>query len=322
MSAGSGRVTALLADVGGTNARFALLQDGKGGEAIHLPVAEYPTAYDAVAAAMERLGCLQAPQAAVLAFAGPVDDARAVMTNAGWDTTIGELRQRFGFSHIRLLNDYAALALALPHFAEADRLIVGPARPAAQGALAVLGPGSGLGVAALVQAEPHGIPLVSEGGHATMPAADALEAELIAALREDFGHVSAERLLSGPGLVNIYRGLARVQGQSASVLTAAEITDRGLDGSDGLCRLALERFCLFLGTFAGNVALGYGAQGGVFLAGGILPRFPDFLAASGFRDRFQDKGRFHDYLEAIPTWLIVRPDAAFVGLAAAARQFA
>ncbi|GAB4357125.1 MAG: glucokinase [Kiloniellaceae bacterium] len=322
MSAAAGSMTALLADIGGTNARFALLRDGQPGEVIHLAVADHATAYDAVAAAMERLGCRQVPPAAVLAFAGPVDEARAVMTNAGWETTVGELQRRFGFSHVRLLNDYAAMALALPHFAAADCRLIGPARPDAQGPLAVLGPGSGLGVAALVPAQPHAIPLVSEGGHVTMPAADVLEAEIIAALREDLGHVSAERLLSGPGLANLHRALGRVQGEAAPAFTAAEITERGLAGDDDLCRLTLERFCLFLGSFAGNVALGYGARGGVFLAGGILPRFPDFLAASGFRARFQDKGRFHDYLAAIPTWLIVRPDAAFVGLAAAARQFA
>ena len=314
-------MTALLADIGGTNARFALLlEDGAPGQVLHLPVADYPTAYDAAAAAMERLGCAQPPASAVLAFAGPVEGGRAVMTNAGWDTTAGELRQRFGFSRVRLLNDYAALALALEHLTEGDRLRIGPARASARGALAVLGPGSGLGVAALLPAEPHGLPLVSEGGHATMAAADGLEADLLAALREDFGHVSAERVLSGPGLANIHRGLARVQGRTVSPLSPAEITRLGLEGGDDLCRLALERFCLFLGGFAGNVALSYGAQGGVFLAGGILPRFPDFLAASGFRARFEDKGRFRDYLSAIPTWLITREDAAFVGLAAAARQ--
>jgi len=322
VNAATGALTALLADIGGTNARFALLQGGEPGTPIHLAVGDFPTAYDAVAAAMEELGCARVPQAAVLAFAGPVDDARAVMTNAGWDTTVGELRRRFGFSQVRLLNDYAAMALALPHFADADRLAIGPARPEARGALAVLGPGSGLGVAALIPAEPYGIPLVSEGGHATMPAVDALDAEIIAALRTDFSHVSAERLLSGPGLANIYRALARIQGQPSAPLSPAEITARGLDSRDDLCRLALERFCLFLGTFAGNIALSYGSQGGVLLAGGILPRFPDFLAASDFRARFEDKGRFHDYLAAIPTWLIVRPDAAFVGLAAAARQLA
>src|SRR5690606_36498587 len=136
-----------------------------------------------------------------------------------------------------------------------------------------------------------GRPLVSEGGHATMPAADNLDAELLAVLREEFGHVSAERVLSGPGLANIHRGLARLQGRSADPLEPEAITRRGLDGSDELCRQTLERFCLLLGSFAGNVALSYGAQGGVFLAGGILPCFPDFLAASGFRARFEAKGR-------------------------------
>lgn len=315
-------MSALLADIGGTNARFALLLEGAPGPAVNLPVKDYPTAYDAVAAALDRLGAAQPPAVAVLAFAGPVDAGRAVMTNAGWDTTAAELRERFGFAGVRLLNDYAALALSLEHLAESDRLRIGPARPMARGALAVLGPGSGLGVAAVLPADPpaipHGLPLVSEGGHATMPAADSLDAEILAVLREEFGHVSAERVLSGPGLANIRRALARLQGRSQAELGAEEVTRRGLDGSDDLSRLALERFCLFLGTFAGNCALGFGAQGGVFLAGGILPRFPDFLAASGFRARFEEKGRFRDYLSAIPTWLITRPAAAFVGLAAVA----
>lgn len=319
-------MSALLADIGGTNARFALLQDGMPGPAIHLAVADYATAYDALAAAVEQIGCPRLPRGAVLAFAGPVGAGRAVMTNAGWDTTVSELRERFGFTQVRLLNDYAAFALGLEHLAEGDRLRIGPARPTARGALAVLGPGSGLGVAAFLPPDPdgppHGLPLVSEGGHATMPAADSLEAELLAVLRDEFGHVSAERVLSGPGLANLHRGLARLHGRPGAPLGPDEIARLGLAGGDDLCRLALERFCLFLGSFAGNVALGYGAQGGVFLAGGILPRFPDFLAASGFRARFEDKGRFRDYLSAIPTWLIVRPDAAFIGLAAAARQFA
>ncbi len=315
-------MTALLADIGGTNARFALLRDGRPGEVLCLAVADHATSYDAVAAAMERLGCAPLPAAAVLAFAGPVDEARAEMTNAAWETTVGELRRRFGFARVRLLNDYAALALGLGELAGDDKLAIGPPRPEARGTLAVLGPGSGLGVGALVPAQPHDIPLVSEGGHATMAADDDLEAALIAELRAEFGHVSAERLLSGPGLANIHRALARLRGEDAAPLDPAEITRRGLEGNDELCRLALERFCLFLGGFAGDVALSYGARGGVYLGGGILPRFPDFLAASGFRARFEDKGRFRDYLADIPTWLIVREDAAFVGLAAAARQLA
>jgi glucokinase len=315
-------MNALLADVGGTNARFALLIEDDLGDVLHLPVADYPTFYDAATAAMGKLACEKVPEIAVLDFAGPVDAGRAVMTNAGWDTTDGELVRRFGFHQVRLLNDYAALALGLAHLGEADKLRIGPTRPDARGTRAVLGPGSGLGVGAAIAAQPQDTPVISEGGHATMSAADDLDAGLLAVLRSEFGHVSAERVLSGPGLANIHRGLARMHGRSVAPLDAAEITRLGLAGEDDLCRLALERFCLFLGSFAGNVALSFGAQGGVYLAGGILPRFPDFLAASGFRARFEDKGRFRDYLTAIPTWLITRQDAAFVGLAAVARRLA
>ncbi|WP_193370894.1 glucokinase [Pelagibius marinus] len=324
MNPGVGQATALLADIGATNARFALLREGKLGEVLTFPVADHATSYGAVAAALERLGSAQVPQTAVLAFAGPVDEARAVMTNAGWDTTEGELRRRFGFSQVRLLNDYAALALSLARLGDGDRLAIGGLEAAPDSGppapLAVLGPGSGLGVAALLPAEPAPRPLISEGGHVTMAATDRLEADLFALLREDFGHVSAERVLSGPGLSNIHSALTRLQGDVAEVLDPATVTHRGLEGGDPLCRQALDLFCLLLGTFAGNLALSYGARGGVYLAGGILPRFPDFLAASGFRARFEDKGRFRGYLQDIPTWLITRPNAAFLGLAATAEQ--
>ncbi len=315
---------ALLADIGGTNARFALLGDGAPGAALHLPVADHPTVYDAIDAALQALDAEAAPRAAVLAFAGPVDARAATMTNVGWATSVAELRRRFGFSRVRLLNDYAALALGLEDLGPGDTRAIGPAPlvppGTGQGPLAVLGPGSGLGVGALVPAAPHPLPLVGEGGHATMAAADDAEAELLGLLRRDFGHVSAERLLSGPGLVNLYRALGELRGERVEDGDPAAITRRALQGDD-LSRLALDHFCRLLGSFAGNVALSFGARGGVFLGGGILPRFPDFLARSGFRARFEDKGRFRDYLAAIPTLLITRPDAAFLGLAAAARQF-
>lgn len=325
MSSGAGHAAALLADIGATNARFALLRDDAVGAVLHLPVADHPTAYDAIDAALQALGATAAPRAAVLAFAGPVDDLGARMTNAGWATSIAELRRRFGFRRVRLLNDYAALALGLEDLAPDDTRIIGPAPsvpPATRrGPLAVLGPGSGLGVAALVPAEPHPLPLVGEGGHVTMAAADDTEAELLSLLRRDFGHVSAERLLSGPGLVNLHRALGELRGSAVAAGDPAAITRRALQGGDELSRETLEHFCRLLGSFAGNVALSFGARGGVFLGGGILPRFPDFLARSGFRARFEDKGRFRAYLAAVPTLLITRPDAAFVGLAAAARQF-
>ena len=321
MTTTPGEATAVLADIGGTNARFALLHAEETGPVLHLSVADHDTAYDALAAALDRFGVQSSPPTAVLAFAGPVDPEHAQMTNTGWQTTAGELGRRFGFANVKLINDYAALALGLNQFAGQDRRPIGRPRAASVGTLAVVGPGSGLGVAALIPSSPHPLPLVCEGGHATIAAANQLESDLIAILRERFGHVSAERLLSGPGLVNIHGALARLEGTKAPAIDAAQITQQGLDGTNPLCRRVLETFCGLLGSFAGNMALCYGAHAGVYLGGGILPRFPEFLAASEFRSRFESKGRLTDYLGAIPTWLITRPDATFTGLAVSARQF-
>ena len=321
MSRQSEPATAVLADIGGTNARFALLHDGKLGAVHHLAVADHETAYDALAAALDLFGVTTTPRAAVLAFAGPVNAERAQMTNTGWETFADELARRFGFAHVKLLNDYAALALGLDQFSESDRQVIGPSLAGAGRTLAVVGPGSGLGVAALIPTALHSLPLVCEGGHSTIPAADPLEAEILNRLREDFGHVSAERVLAGPGLVNLYQAIGSIEGHLTEEINPAEVTRRGLEGSDTLCRKALQSFCLFLGTFAGNVGLTYGAQAGIYLGGGILPRFPEFLAGSGFRARFESKGRLSGYLAEIPTWLITRPDAAFAGLAVAAGRF-
>ena len=311
---------AVLADIGGTNARFALLRAEDTSEVLNLNVCDHKTAYDALAAALDRFGVQATPQRAVLAFAGPVSPERALMTNTAWETSVSDLRQRFGFHHVKLMNDYAALALGLGQLTAKDRRSIGPEREGEEGPLAVVGPGSGLGVAALLPADPHPIPLVGEGGHATMAAADDLESELIAVIRGRFGHASAERLLSGPGLSNIHQALAALEDSRAETIAPAEISRRGVDGSDPLCRRSLEMFCNLLGSFAGSIALSYGARGGVYLGGGILPRFPEILAGSQFRDRFENKGRLQSYLSIIPTWLITRPNAAFAGLAAAARQ--
>ena len=311
---------AVLADIGGTNARFALLDGRELSQIQRLNVVDHATAYDALAAALEQFGLASAPRAAVLGFAGPVNSERAFMTNTGWETLAAELYRRFGFTHVRLMNDYEALALGLDQFTQADRQTIGPDLEGTAGTLAVVGPGSGLGVAALIPGRIPPTLLIGEGGHSTMPASDHLESEILNLLRTEFGHVSAERVLSGPGLANLYKAIATIAQRPIEPLSPADVTRQGLDGTDEVCRLALKYFCRFLGSFAGNMALCYGAQAGVYLAGGILPRFPEFLAASEFRERFEHKGRLSDYLSRIPTWLITRPDAAFTGLAVAARH--
>jgi glucokinase len=180
--------------------------------------------------------------------------------------------------------------------------------------MVVLGPGSGLGVAGLIQNGADHVVVATEGGHATIAAESLREDAVLNELRKRFGHVSAERILSGPGIENLYEVMAALDGTAAPARNAAEITIAALKGVCPISREALDIFCAVLGGFAGNLALTYGARGGVYIAGGIAPRISDFLANSDFRRRFEQKGRLTDYLKAIPTQVIVHPAATFLGL--------
>ena len=220
-----------------------------------------------------------------------------------------------------MVNDFEAVALALPHLTDADRLQVGPGMPRPGYPVAVLGPGTGLGVSTLVYHDGGWKPLRSEGGHVTMPATDDDEAAVLSHLRRRFGHVSAERVLCGTGLVNLYEALSAVAGTGPSLGTdPAAITEAALAGQDATASQALEMFCGMLGTVAGNLGLTVGSHGGVFVAGGIIPRFADFFAASAFRRRFEDKGRLSTFVKSMPTYLITHPIPAFVGLTALLTQ--
>jgi len=185
--------------------------------------------------------------------------------------------------------------------------------------MAVLGPGTGLGVACFVPGSQSSIVIASEGGHATMAAISDREDAIIDYLRRQFGHVSAERVVSGSGLENLYRAVIAVDGIEAPKRNAAEITNAALDGCQ-VARAALDLFCAMLGTFAGNVALMFGARGGVFIAGGIAPRLTEYIARSEFRARFEHKGRFRQYLASIPSSIIVHPAATFMGLRSIAER--
>ncbi|MFQ6017542.1 MAG: glucokinase [Kiloniellaceae bacterium] len=305
----------LLVDIGGTNARFALAGAGGIGHETRLAVADYPGPVEALRAFLERTGPAPPPRRAALAVAGPVQGDSARLTNSPWKVAAADLRAAFGFERITLVNDFAAVAWAVPRLAAHDLVKIGggQARPSAPAA--VIGPGTGLGVAGLVPAEDGPLVLVSEGGHVTMAPADAREDRILDRLRRGFGHVSAERVLSGGGLVNLYEALAELDGSTAPPRTAAEIAAQALAGDCPMSAAALQAFCAMLGTVAGNLALTLGAGAGVYIAGGIVPRFPEYLEASNFRARFEAKGRFRDYLAAIPTWVVVHPDPAFLGLA-------
>jgi glucokinase len=303
----------LLADIGATNARFALLRQGHGmGPVRTLAVADHPQLTDAVAAFLD--GHRPPLGAAMLAVAGPVDGERCALTNCAWTVDAAELRRVLGISAVRVVNDFEATALSLPALRASHLAALGGGRPVAGAPMVVLGPGTGLGLACHVPRD--GVPLViaTEGGHATLAASSAREDAVIDWLRRRFGHVSAERALSGPGLENLYRGLAALDGAEVPKRDAVAITQAGLAGTCAVSRAALDMFCAMLGTFAGNAALSFGACGGVFIAGGIAPRIVAHLARSEFRARFEAKGRFRAYMEAIPSRVIVHPDYAFIGL--------
>jgi glucokinase len=224
------------------------------------------------------------------------------------------LRAELGVSRLVVINDYEALALALPTLEDGELMWLGGGPGVAAANRAVLGPGTGLGVAGLMRIGDAWRPVVGEGGHVSLAAQDDLESDALRVLRRQFGHVSAERVLSGPGLMNLYRALCEISAIAADAIESSEITRRALAGEDRLCALAVERFLGWLGAVAGDVALTLGARGGVYIAGGIVPHLGPAIATSPFRERFESKGRYQPYLAAVPTWLIAGgTDAALRG---------
>jgi glucokinase len=309
--------TWLAGDIGATNARFGLLS--RHGEILHtrtFPVEDYATIEEALDAYLGERGGLAMPHQGALAIASPVTGDDVAMTNHPWHFSIAGLRTRLGLERLRVINDFTAVALALPRLGQSDRQPVGGGRAVAGAPIGVLGPGSGLGVSGLIPAGRSRVALTGEGGHVTMSPASERESAVLDQMRRHFDHVSAERVLSGPGLVNIYNALAALDRVPAHGYTAAQITDAATTAADPQCGEALALFCAMLGTVAGNLALTLGARGGVYVAGGIVPRLGAAFAASPFRRRFEAKGRLGPYLRAIPTWVVIHRLPAFLGCAA------
>jgi glucokinase len=304
----------LLADIGGTNARFALLADGTVGMVAHMAVSDYGSFREALGvylAGMPEPGTIRA---AILGASGVVQNGRCALTNNSWVIDAAELRAALGFSTVRLLNDFEAVAWALPRLSRDKLLPVGGGQPVAGAPLAALGPGTGLGMAASIPHATGHLVLSSEGGHSTMAGSSSREDAVIACLRRRFGHVSAEHVLSGNGLENLHEALAALDNVVVPRRRATEITRAGIEGTCPTSRAAIDMFCAMLGTVAGNLALTLDARGGIFIAGGILRHMPEYLVRSQFRARFEEKGRFRSYLEPIPAYLILDEDAAFAGL--------
>ncbi|MCS0580109.1 glucokinase [Massilia pinisoli] len=308
----------LLADIGGTNARFALQAPGGGFADIEvLACRDYDHVKDAIdaylARATARGRATDDIRHAAIAIANPVEGDVVSMTNHHWRFSIAGLKDACSLATLLVVNDFAALAQALPHLDATGRVrIGGPEAAAVDGRpMGLVGPGTGLGVSGVVPAgEGRWIALPGEGGHASFAPVTRAEMRLLDALWEEYGHVSAERLLSGPGLEAIHRALA---GDS---LAAADISARALDGSCAACRATVDAFCAILGSVAGNVALTFGATGGTYIGGGIVPRLGPLFHASEFRARFEGKGRLQPYLARIPTWLVTEPYPALRGVAA------
>ena len=303
----------LLGDIGATNARFSLLSNGSLNAISSFEVAKFGQFTDALAIFIKEHCRRTQIHKALLAIAGPIKDERVTLTNSPWVIDIGELQTVFGLE-ARIINDFEAIALSLPNLTSADLTGIGGGKSELGAPMAVLGPGTGLGVACLVVSSDRRTVIASEGGHATLAPACEQEDRIVNKLRKRFGHVSAERVISGSGLENIYQAIAALEGLECPPKNAAEITKNALSGECEFARRSLRAFCAFLGSFAGNVALTFGARGGVYIAGGIAPRILNFLIQSEFRKRFEAKGRFQSYLEAIPTYVITHPAAALIGL--------
>jgi glucokinase len=310
----------LLGDIGGTNARFALLSEGTLDLVCHLPTSEFPTFHAALRAYLTKWAGGQNVTAAILAVAGTVNSGRVVLTNNAWVIDAAELRAEFGFDFAQVINDFEAVGWSLTELPSDQVLKIGGDAPLNGAPLAALGPGTGLGMTVNLPRANGRAVIPSEGGHVTMAGHSAREDAVIAYLREKFGHVSAERVISGMGLENLFEALAAIDRLELPARHAADITHAAIEGSCATSRAALDMFCGMLGTVAGNLALTLGAKGGIYLAGGILRRIPAYVARSDFRARFEDKGRFRKYLEPIPVYLILDGDVAFTGLRALAAR--
>ncbi len=298
----------LLGDVGGTNARFGWQANADSGieHVLVLPCAAHETLEAAIRTYLE-LKSLPMPRAGALGIANPITGDVIRMTNHHWSFSISEMQRSLGLQQLNVINDFTALALALPSIAKDNLVQVGGTVAEAYAPKALIGAGTGLGVSGLMptDANDHWVAIAGEGGHVTLAAQTESEYRVIELIRHRYGHVSAERVLSGQGLVDLYLALRQMQKQQpVDVAGAAEITAWALQNKDPLALQSIDMFAGFLGSVTGDLALTLGARGGVYLGGGIVPRWLGWFETSQFRERFEAKGRFKAYLKDIPVWVI------------------
>ena len=309
----------LVGDVGGTHARFAIV-DASGPPPWPMQhrldlESDYPGFVQALHNYIDRVGVHGIPPSATIAVAGPVMAGRVCFTNRNWQISEDELKD-FGFQDALLINDFAALAFAADMLAASDLRTIGPElRGLDAEPVSIVGAGTGFGVSCLIRRD-RPVSLTTEGGHIGFAPSDDQEIAVLRGLMQQFGRVSIERILSGSGLENLYRTLEILAGRQPAVLPAAEVVAHATRGDTG-CHAALTMFCSILGAVAGDIALVHGARGGVFIAGGIALKIQEFLAQSAFRTKFESKGRLSSFVKSIPTKLILNSDASLLGAARA-----
>ena len=306
----------LLADIGGTNARFAL-ETGPGelGQVQVYPCADYPGVADVIKKYLKDTKIGRVNHAAI-AIANPVDGDQVSMTNHDWTFSIEATRRALGFDTLLVVNDFTALAMALPGLTDTQRVQVGGGARRPNSVFGLRGAGTGLGVSGLIPADDRWIALGSEGGHATFAPADEREDLVLQYARKKWSHVSFERVSAGPGIEVIYRALAaRDKKRVPASFDTSEVVKRALEG-EPLAAESVDVFCGILGTFAGNIAVTLGALGGIYIGGGVVPRLGEFFERSSFRERFEAKGRFEAYLQSVPTYVITAEYPAFLGVSA------
>ncbi|EMH4162590.1 glucokinase [Pluralibacter gergoviae] len=311
---------ALTGDIGGTNARLALVDVATGEISREKTYSglDYPSLEAVVRVYLDEIkeeiknGCI--------AIACPITGDWVAMTNHTWAFSIKEMKENLGFEHLEIINDFTAVSMAIPMLKKEDLIQFGGGEPVKDKPIAVYGAGTGLGVAHLVHVDKRWVSLPGEGGHVDFAPNSEEEDMILEQLRAEMGHVSAERILSGSGLVNLYHAIVKSDGRLPENLQPKDVTERALKDSCIDCRRALSLFCVIMGRFGGNLALTLGTFGGVYIAGGVVPRFLDFFKASGFRGGFEDKGRFKAYVEDIPVYLIVHDNPGLLGAGAHLRQ--
>jgi glucokinase len=308
----------LVGDIGGTNARFAFAKTGMPGIEYEktYQCAEFSGLVEAIQSFLDQPR-LPSPEAICLAVAGPVVDGKVNFTNNPWTISVSELQKAFGMCSICLLNDFEAIAYSLPVISIDDLLPIGGQQPrpldSSQFTVAAIGPGTGLGAVGLRKQDHHCFPIVGEASHSGFAPETREQTEILEALRGRFERVSNERLVSGPGLENLYWGLAQVHDEYFLQLSAPDILLASVDGNNYLAVKAVELFYEILGQVAGDLALALGANDGIYIAGGITQRYPLQLVNSRFRSGFENKGRHRQLMRGIPTQLILHKQPGLLG---------